>query len=46
MGNQRKTLIPSRLKYNTLFSHQTSSTEVKSIIGFNVFIHNNTIDYL
>jgi len=46
MGNQYETFIPSRLKYITLLSHQTNNTELKSIIGFNAFIHNNTIDYL
>jgi len=28
MGNQRQTLIPSRLKYITLLSHQTNNTEL------------------
>ncbi len=46
MGNQRETLIPSRLKYITLLSHQTNNTKLKSIIGFNAFIYNNIIDYL
>lgn len=46
MGNQRETLIPSRLKYVTLLSHQTNNSEVKSIIGFNASIYDNTIDYL
>ncbi len=46
MGNQHETLIPSRLEYITLLSHQTNNTEIKSIIGFNAFVYNNTIDYL
>jgi len=46
MGNQRETLIHSRLKYITLLSHQTNNTELKSIIGFNTSIYHNTIDYL
>ena len=35
MGSQRQTLIPSRLEYITLLSHQTNNTELKSTIGFN-----------
>jgi len=46
MGNQRETLFPSRLKYVTLPFHQTNNSEVKSIIGPNTSIHNDTIDYL
>jgi len=46
MGNQRENLIPSRLKYITLLSHQTNNSKVKSTIGFNASIYNNTIDYL
>jgi len=46
MGNQRQTLIPSRLKYITLLSHQANNTELKSTIGFNASIYNSTIDYL
>ena len=46
MGNQRETLIPSRLKYMTLLSHQTNNSQFKSIIGLSAFIYNNTIDYL
>ena len=46
MGNQRKTLIPSKLKYITLLSHQTNNTELKSTIGSNASIYDNTIDYL
>lgn len=46
MGNQRETLIPSRLKYITLLSHQTNNTELKSTTRFNVSIYNSTIDYL
>ena len=46
MGNQRQTLIPSRLKYITLLSHQTNNSQSKSIIGFNASIYNNTMDYL
>jgi len=37
MGNQCETLIPSRLKYITLLSHQTNNSKFKSIIGFNTF---------
>ncbi len=46
MGNQRETLVLSRLEYITLLSHQPNNSEVKSIIGFNTSIYNNTIDYL
>ena len=46
MGNQRKTLIPSRLKYMTLLSHQTNNSEFKSIIGLNTFLRNNIMNYL
>jgi len=46
MGNQCETLIPSRLKYITLLSHQTNNTELKSIIGFNAFIYNSATNYL
>jgi len=46
MGNQYETLIPSRLKYIALLSHQTSNSELKSTVGFNASIHNNTRDYL
>ena len=46
MGNQRETLIPSRLKYITLLSHQTNNSELKSTIGFNTLLHNSGIDYL
>jgi len=46
MGNQRETLIPSRLKYITLLSHQTNNSQFKSIIGFNASIYNSGIDYL
>lgn len=46
MGNQRGTLIPSRLKYITLLFHQTSNTELKSTIGFSTSICDNAIDYL
>ena len=46
MGNQSQTIIPSKLNYFTLLSHQTNNTEPKSTIGFNAFICNNTIDYL
>ncbi len=42
MGNQRKTLDPSRLKYITLLSHQTNNAELK-IIRFNTSIYGNTI---
>jgi len=46
MGNQCENLIPSRLKYITLLSHQTNNSDVKSTIGSNTSIYNNTIDYL
>jgi len=46
MGNQHETLIPSKLKYITLLSHKTNNSELRSTIGFNAFIYNNTIDYL
>ena len=46
MGNQRETLIPSKLNYITLFSHQTNNTELKSIIESNASIYDNRIDYL
>ncbi len=46
MGNQRKTLIPSRLEYITLLSRQTNNTELKSMIGFNALVDNNPIDCL
>ncbi len=46
MGNQYETLIPSKLKYITLLSHQTNNTKLKLTIGFNASTYNNTIDYL
>ncbi len=46
MGGQSETLIPSRLKYITLLSHQTNNTELKSTIGFNAPVCNNTMSYL
>lgn len=46
MGNQYKTLIPSRLNYITLISHQTNNAKLKLIIEFNASIYNNTINYL
>ncbi len=46
MDNQYETLIPSKVNYITLIFHKTNNTELKSIIGFNIFIHNNIIDYL
>ena len=46
MGNQYETFIPSRLEHITFLSHQTNNSRFKSIIGFNAFIYNNTIDYL
>jgi len=46
MGNQRETIIPSRLNYVTLFSHQTNNTKLKSLIGLNASIYDNIIDYL
>ncbi len=45
MGNQRENLIPSRSKYITLLSHQNNNTELKSIIGFNISIYDNIMDY-
>ena len=45
MGNQRETLIPSRLKYITLLSHQTNNSQFKLTVGFNASIYNNTINY-
>ena len=41
MGSQHETLIPSRLEYKTLLSHQTNNTEFESIIGLNTFLPNN-----
>ena len=38
MGNQREILIPSKLKYITLLAHQTNNLEVKSTIGFSIFV--------
>jgi len=46
MGNQYETIIPSKLKYITLFSHQTNNSEVKRTMGFNASIYNNRIDHL
>ncbi len=46
MGNQYETLIPSKLKYTTLFSHRTNNSQLKSTIEFNLSIYNNLIDYL
>ncbi len=46
MGNQYETLIPSRLEYITLLSHQTDNSEFRSTVGFNASIYDNTIDYL
>ncbi len=46
MGNQRETLISSRLKYITLLSHQTNNSQFKSIIGFNVLVYNSATNYL
>ncbi len=46
MGNQRQTLIPSKLNYITLLSHQTKNTELKSIVAFNASTYDNGIDYL
>ncbi|GAI94363.1 unnamed protein product [marine sediment metagenome] len=45
MGGQRETLLPPRLNYITLLSHQTNYSKLKSIIGFNAPIYNNTVDY-
>lgn len=44
MGNQREILVPSRLKYITLLSHQTNNSELKSTVGFNASIYNNRRD--
>jgi len=41
MGNQYETLIPPKLNYITLLSHQANNTELKSMIGFNASICNN-----
>ncbi len=46
MGNQYETLIPSRLNYITLLSHQTNNSELKSTVGFNASNYNDIIDYL
>ncbi len=46
MGNQYETLIPSKLNHVTLISHQTNTSQFKLIIGFNISIYDNTIDYL
>ncbi len=46
MGNQREILVPSRLKYITLLSHQTNNTKLELTIGFNASIYDNIIDYL
>ena len=46
MRNQYETLIPSRLKYITLLSHQANNTELKLVIGFNAFIYTSTTNYL
>lgn len=46
MGNQRETIIPSRLNYIALISHKTNNTKLKLIIGFNTFVCDNIIDYL
>lgn len=46
MGSQRENLIPSRLEYITLLSHQTDNSQFKLIIGINASIYNNVINYL
>ncbi len=46
MGNQYQTSIPPRLNYTTLLFHQTNNTKLESMMGFNISIHNNAIDYL
>ncbi len=46
MSNQCETLIPSKLNHITLLSHQTNNSELKSIIEFDAFIYDNTIDSL
>ncbi len=32
MGNQHETIIPSRIKYITLLSHQTNNIELKRLM--------------
>ena len=46
MGNQRETLIPSRLKYITLLSYQINNTKFRLTIRFNISIYDNIMDYL
>ncbi len=46
MGNHYKTLIPSKLNYIPLTFHKTNNTKLKSIVGFNAFIYDNTTNYL
>ncbi len=46
MGGQYETLIPSKLNYILLTSHQTNNSGLNSIIGFNASIYDSRIDYL
>ncbi len=46
MGNQRGTLIPSKLNYITLLSHQINNSELRSTIGFNAYIYGDMMGYL
>lgn len=46
MGNQRETLIPSKLNYISLTLHKTNNNKLESIIELNTSIYNDMIDYL
>ena len=46
MGNQRQTLIPSKLKYITLTFHKTNNNKLEPTIGFNASIYDNAIECL
>jgi len=46
MSNQCETLIPSKLSYITLLSHQTNKTKLKLTIEFTASIYDNKINYL
>ena len=46
MGNQYKTLIPSRLEYISLTLHKTNTTKLKLTIELNISIYDNIINYL
>ncbi len=41
MGNQRQTLIPSKLDYVPLAFHETNNTKLKLIIRANISIYDN-----